>query len=80
MVIHAKGVVFGRGRWDIRRIRSGGDVLVQETRNGATRRLRAVPGRDGRPVYTFTVDGEPRTFDPGSRSWFEALVREFTGD
>jgi beta-lactamase regulating signal transducer with metallopeptidase domain len=80
VVIHAKGVVFGRGRWDIRRIRSGGDLLVQETRNGVARRLRAVPGRDGRPVYTFTVDGDPRTFDPGSRSWFEALVREFTGD
>jgi hypothetical protein len=31
-------------------------------------------------VYTLTVDGEPRTFDPSSRSWFEALVREFTGD
>jgi beta-lactamase regulating signal transducer with metallopeptidase domain len=80
VVIHAKGIIFGRGRWDIRRIRSGGDLLVQETRNGVIRRLRAVPGRDGRPVYTFTVDGEPRTFEPGSRSWFEALVREFTGD
>jgi beta-lactamase regulating signal transducer with metallopeptidase domain len=80
VLIHAKGIVFGRGRWDIRRIRSGGDLLVQETRNGVTRRLRAVPGRDGRPVYTFTVDGQPRTFDSGSRSWFEALIREFTGD
>ncbi|HEV3050474.1 MAG TPA: M56 family metallopeptidase, partial [Longimicrobium sp.] len=37
VVIHAKGIVFGRGRWDIRRIRSGGDLLVQETRNGVTR-------------------------------------------
>jgi beta-lactamase regulating signal transducer with metallopeptidase domain len=77
--IHAKGVVFGRGRWDVRRINRGGSLLVQETRDGATRRLRAIPGRDGRPVYTFTVDGQARTFDPGSRSWFEALIREFTG-
>lgn len=78
--IHARQVVFGRGRWDIRRINAGGSLLVQETRDGVVRRLRAVPGEGGRPVYTFTVDGQPRTFDPGSRSWFEALVREFTGD
>lgn len=78
--IHSKQVVFGRGRWDIRRIRPGGSLLVEETRGGVVRRLRAVPGQDGRPVYTFTVDGRARTFDPGARSWFEALIREFTGD
>jgi beta-lactamase regulating signal transducer with metallopeptidase domain len=78
--IRAKDVVFGRARWDIRRIRSGGSLLVQETRDGVVRRLRAVPGRDGSPVYTFTVDGRARTFDPGARSWFEAVIREFTGD
>jgi beta-lactamase regulating signal transducer with metallopeptidase domain len=78
--IRARDVVFGRARWDIRRIRSGGSLLVQETRGGVVRRLRAVPGRDGSPVYTFTVDGRARTFDPGARSWFEAVIREFTGD
>lgn len=78
--IHAKQVVFGRGRWDIRRIRPGGNLMVQETRGGVVRRLRAVPGEGGRPVYTYTVDGRARTFDPGARSWFEAVVREFTGD
>jgi hypothetical protein len=78
--INAREVVFGRGRWDVRRINSGGSLLVQETRDGVVRRLRAVPGEGGRPVYTFTVDGRPRTFDPGARSWFEAVIREFTGD
>jgi beta-lactamase regulating signal transducer with metallopeptidase domain len=78
--IHAKQVVFGRGRWDIRRIRPGGSLLVEETRGGVVRRLRAVPGAGGRPVYTYTVDGRARTFDPGARSWFEAVIREFTGD
>lgn len=78
--IHAKDVIFGRGRWDIRRIRPGGSLLVQETRSGVVRRLRAVPGEGGGPVYTYTVDGRARTFDPGARSWFEAVIREFTGD
>jgi beta-lactamase regulating signal transducer with metallopeptidase domain len=78
--IHSKQVVFGRGRWDIRRINAGGSLLVEETRGGVVRRLRAVPGQGGRPVYTYTVDGRARTFDPGARSWFEALIREFTGD
>jgi beta-lactamase regulating signal transducer with metallopeptidase domain len=78
--IHAKEVVFGRARWDIRRINLGGSLLVQETRDGVVKRLRAVPGEGGRPVYTYTVDGRTRTFDPGARSWFEAVVREFTGD
>jgi beta-lactamase regulating signal transducer with metallopeptidase domain len=78
--IHSKHVVFGRGRWDIRRINAGGSLLVEETRDGVVRRLRAVPGEGGRPVYTYTVDGRARTFDPGARSWFEAVIREFTGD
>jgi beta-lactamase regulating signal transducer with metallopeptidase domain len=78
--IHAKQVVFGRGRWDIRRIRPGGSLLVEETAGGVVRRLRAVPGEGGRPVYTYTVDGRARTFDPGARGWFEAVIREFTGD
>ena len=78
--IHARDVIFGRGRWDVRRIRRGGSLRVQEARGGVVRRLRAVPGQDGRPVYTYTVDGRARTFDPGARSWFEALIREFTGD
>jgi hypothetical protein len=80
IVIQTKDVMFGRARWDVRSIRRGGSLLVQETRDGVVRRLRAVPGEGGRPVYTFTVDGRPRTFDPGARSWFEAVVREFTGD
>lgn len=80
IVIRAKDVVFGRARWDVRSIRRGGELLVQETRGGVVRRLRAVPGRDGAPVYTYTVDGHTRAFDPGAHSWFEALVHEFTGD
>ncbi|HEU4882628.1 MAG TPA: M56 family metallopeptidase, partial [Longimicrobium sp.] len=80
IVIQAKDVMFGNARWDVRSIRRGGSLLVQETRDGVVKRLRAVPGEGGRPVYTFTVDGRPRTFDPGARSWFEALVHEFTGD
>lgn len=78
--IHAKQVVFGRGRWDVRRIRPGGSLLVEETRDGVVRRVRAVPGEGGRPVYTYTVDGRARAFDSGARGWFEALIREFTGD
>ena len=80
IVIQAEGIVFGGGRWDVRRIRSGGRLLVQETRDGAIRRLRAVSGGDGRPVYTYTVDGRALAYDAGARSWFQAIVREFTGD
>ena len=79
IVIQAKDVIFGRGRWDVRHIDAGGSLLVQETRGGVVRRLRAVRGEGGRPVYTYTVDGRARTFDPGARSWFEAVIREFTG-
>lgn len=81
ILIDAKKVIFGRGRWDVRRIRSGGRLVVQEKRaDGTVRRLSAVPGADGRPVYTYTVDGRARTFDSGARGWFEAVIREFTGD
>jgi len=79
VAIHTRGVMFGRARWDVLRIGRGGSLVVREDRGGTVRRLSAVPGADGRPVFTYTVDGHTRDFDDAGRGWFQAMVREFTG-
>ena len=78
VTIEARSVVSGRAKWDILRIQPGGRLKVQEERGGTVRRLMVLPGDDGKPVYTYTVDGQPRAFDPAARSWFQAVIREFT--
>ena len=79
VAIHARRVVFGRARWDVLRIDRGGSLVAREDRGGTVRRLSAVPGAGGRPVFTYTVDGRTRDFDGAGRGWFQALVRELTG-
>lgn len=76
--IIAEKVFFGSSRWDVQRIGAGGQLVVQERVDGHVRRVRAVAGADGRPAYTFTVDGGTRAFDPANREWMNALIREFT--
>ncbi|MBB4634439.1 M56 family metallopeptidase [Longimicrobium terrae] len=76
--ITAEKVFFGAERWDIQRIGAGGRLVVEERVDGQLRRVRAVAGTDGRPAFTYTVDGQSRPFNQASRGWMNALIREFT--
>ncbi|HEU0013782.1 MAG TPA: M56 family metallopeptidase [Longimicrobium sp.] len=79
LFIDAKKVVFGNGRWDVRRIERGGRLIVEERRrDGTVCRVEAVPGRDGRPVWTYKRNGVVQSYDSAERTWFENLVREIT--
>ncbi|MFL5382225.1 MAG: M56 family metallopeptidase [Longimicrobiaceae bacterium] len=71
-------VVRGAAADDIRSIRRGGSLMVEETRGGRTRRVDMVPGAGGAIVRTFKVDGQPRPFDAEAERWLSSILREFT--
>ncbi|HEU4557683.1 MAG TPA: M56 family metallopeptidase [Longimicrobium sp.] len=77
VTIHASRVIYGRGPWDILRIQPGGRLMVQEERGGTVRRLTAVPGGDGKPVYTYTLDGQAYPVNNAVQTWFQGLIRDF---
>ena len=79
VTITAAGVVFGARRWDIRAINPGGRLLVEVATPRETRRVTATRGSDGRPVFTYTVNGARQAFDATGRSWMAEIIREFTG-
>ncbi|HWK89260.1 MAG TPA: M56 family metallopeptidase [Longimicrobium sp.] len=79
VLIDAKNVVFGNGRWDVRRFERGGHLYVEERRaDGTVCRVEGVPGRDGRPVWTYKRNGVVQPYNAAERTWFENFVREVT--
>jgi hypothetical protein len=77
VTITSRNVVRGPGAADIREIRDGGRLVVEETRNGVTRRVEMLPAPDGLRA-TYTIHGRPAPFDPEGRAWMSRLLREFT--
>jgi beta-lactamase regulating signal transducer with metallopeptidase domain len=76
--IRARNVVRGDDPDDIQSIRRGGSVMVEETRNGRTRRADLAPAAGGRITRSYRVDGQPRPFDAEAERWMNAILREFT--
>jgi len=63
---------------EIRSIRPGGSLLVEEVTRGSTRRVEMAPEGDG--IYrTYRVNGAARPYDGEAARWVAALLREFTG-
>jgi hypothetical protein len=78
-VVRLRAVNVVRGAADdIRAIRRGGSLMVEETRGGRTRRVDMVPGAGGAIVRTFKVDGQPHPFDAEAGRWLSSILREFT--
>jgi hypothetical protein len=78
VVIRARGAVRGPAADDIRSLRPGGSVMVEETRNGQTRRAELTPGRGGGIARAYRVNGQARPFDAEAERWFSSILREFT--
>jgi hypothetical protein len=76
--IRARGVERGSEPDDIRRIRRGGSLVVEETRRGVTRRAELAPARGGGITRSYRVDGVARTFDGDAERWLAGILREFT--
>ena len=52
-------------------------MRIEEEGAGAKRRLDVEPGSDGRPVYTWKVDGTERPFDAAGRTWLQSMLLQF---
>lgn len=77
--IHARGVLVGARLSDVRGFRTGGNLVVEERRGRAVRRLEGVCDGYGNPVYRLTVDGRVQPFDARARAWMAGIIQEFTG-
>jgi hypothetical protein len=77
--IHASKVFFGTARSDIRRIGPGGRLHLERRYDGHIHIVRGVPGEGGRPVFTYTVDGQVRPFESEGRRWMNEFIQEYTG-
>jgi hypothetical protein len=76
--IRARQVVRGAEPDDIASIRRGGSLMIEETRNGRTRRADLVPAAGGRISRSYRVDGQSRPFEAEAERWTNAILREFT--
>jgi beta-lactamase regulating signal transducer with metallopeptidase domain len=59
------------------RLSRGAEMRIEEEMGGTTRRLDIEPGSDGRPVYTWKVDGTERPFDAAGRNWLQSMLLQF---
>jgi hypothetical protein len=59
------------------RLSRGAEMRIEEEMGGTTRRLDIEPGSDGRPVYTWKVDGTERPFDAAGRQWLQGMLLQF---
>jgi hypothetical protein len=76
--LRARAVVRGSEPDDIRAIRRGGSLWVEETRNGRTRRADLAPAPGGGITRSYRVDGQARPFDAEAERWLASILREFT--
>jgi hypothetical protein len=74
--VRATGPVDLGADGEVRRVPAGGALLVQEARDGRTRRM-AVTERAGRLDRTYVVDGAPRPAAEGA-DWLRAALRRVT--
>lgn len=76
--IRSRDVIVGEVLWDVRGLRTGGSLLVEEQQDGQTRRVEASCDGEGNPVWRYAVDGQPRAFDAAARRWMESVIRRPT--
>jgi hypothetical protein len=76
--IHSEGKIELNGDWtDIARLSRGAEMRIEEEAGGTTRRLDVAPGSEGRPVYTWKVDGKERPFDAEGHRWLQSMLLQF---
>jgi beta-lactamase regulating signal transducer with metallopeptidase domain len=73
--IRSNSVIVGEALWEVRGVRPGGSLLVEEQMDGRTRRVEATGDGAGNPVWRYTVDGRTRPFDAAARRWMESVIR-----
>ena len=73
--IRTEGKIELNDDWtDIVRLSRGAEMRFEEDKDGVSRRLDVEPGSDGRPVYTWKVDGKERPFDAEGHRWLQGML------
>jgi beta-lactamase regulating signal transducer with metallopeptidase domain len=76
--IEAEGKFELTGDWTgIARLSPGAEIQLEEEVRGIERRLDVNPGKGGRPVYRYRVNGRERPFDAEGRKWLQAMLLDF---
>jgi Ni/Co efflux regulator RcnB len=78
--IKAKNAELTADLTDVKFIRAGGYLSIEETRDGMTRRFQAEPGKDGKINRAYTVNGEAHEFDAEAKQWLGRILNEFFDD
>ncbi|HST60363.1 MAG TPA: M56 family metallopeptidase [Longimicrobium sp.] len=73
--IRSHNVIVGENPWDVRGLRTGGTLFVEEQMDGQRRRVEASCDGAGDPVWRYAVDGQVRPFDTAARRWMESVIR-----
>lgn len=76
--ITARQVERGSEPDDIRAIRRGGSLMVEEVRRGERRRVDMAPAPGGGIARTYRVNGQVRPFAGEGERWAASILREFT--
>lgn len=79
-IIKAKNAELTGDLTDVKFIREGGYLSIEETRGGMTRRFQAEPGKGGQINRGYTVNGEAREFDAEAKKWLGRILNEFLDD
>ena len=61
---------------DVLSINGDGSLEVLERRNGVTRLLKIMAGRNGQLVRTYSVNGQEREFDTEGKNWLAKMLAE----
>ncbi|MCA1566072.1 MAG: hypothetical protein LC803_10635 [Acidobacteria bacterium] len=65
---------------DVKFIREGGYLSIEETRDGMTRRFQAEPGKDAKIERDYTVNGKTHEFDAEAKKWVGRILNRFFAD
>lgn len=73
--IRSKGKIEFNEDWTgIARLSRGAEMRLEAEDGWHEQQLDVEPGDDGRPVYTWEVDGRERPFDAQGRKWLQAML------
>ncbi len=67
-------VTFADDLASITSISDGGSLVIEEKQGAITRRLQAIPGAEGKPALSYTIDGQAQPYDKDARDWLAEIL------
>jgi hypothetical protein len=61
----------------VKSLQDGGHLFITEQRGDASREMKITQAANGDFEYNYSVNGSPKAFDAGARTWLSNLLLEF---